>query len=121
MIYIHHSDCYTTPLAPDMVELGVKIWQGVIPENDILGVQKELGNKLAMQGGIDVPAIDAAGKPEEVVRAEIRRAFDTYCENGIFFPGFPGGFCADKRVDAIARDEIVRYGRIYAQEHPIKW
>lgn len=56
-----------------------KIWQGVIPENDIVGIQKNLNDALPMQGGIDVPAIDSEGMPEEKVRAEIRRAFDTYC------------------------------------------
>lgn len=116
MMYVHHCDCYATPIAQDMVDLGVQIWQGVIPENDILGIQKELDDALPMQGGIDVPAIDAEGMPEDKVRAEVRRAFDTYCEKGRFFPGFPGGFCADKRVDSIARDEIEKYGRLYVQE-----
>mgnify|MGYP004612035477 CR=1 FL=1 len=32
-------------------------------------------------------------------------------------PRLPKGFCADKRVDSIARDEIVKYGRIYVQNH----
>ena len=100
-----------------MVDLGVRIWQGVIPENDIVGIQKSLNDALPMQGGINVPAIDAEGMSEEKVRAEVRRTFDAYCENGRFFPGFPGGFCADKRVDDIARDEISKYGRVYVKNH----
>ena len=113
----HHADCYATPIAQDMVDLGVRIWQGVIPENDIVGIQKSLNDALPMQGGINVPAIDAEGMSEEKVRAEVRQTFDAYCENGRFFPGFPGGFCADKRVDDIARDEISKYGQVYVKNH----
>ena len=92
MMYVHHADCYATPIAQDMVDLGVRIWQGVIPENDIVGIQKSLNDALPMQGGINVPAIDAEGMSEEKVRAEVRQTFDAYCENGRFFSWFSWRF-----------------------------
>ena len=31
MLYVHHADCVCEPIVEDMVEIGVDIWQGVIP------------------------------------------------------------------------------------------
>lgn len=119
MIYMHHADCFCQPIVEDMVELGIDIWQGVIPQNDIVAIQKITNHKLAMVGGIDVPLIDVAGTPEEAIRAEVRRAYDTYLPGGRFFPGMPSACCYIKEIDDIAKDEARRYGRIWAQEHPI--
>ena len=30
MIYVHHADCICEPIAEDMVDIGIDIWQGVI-------------------------------------------------------------------------------------------
>ena len=72
-----------------------------------------------MQGGIDVPGIDIEGIDEEIIRAEVRRAVDTYCPAGKFFPGAPGGGCFHARNQQILADELDKYGRTWAQEHPV--
>ena len=119
-LYVHHADCICEPIVEDMIELGVDIWQGVIPQNDIVAIQKKTAGKLPMIGGIDVPAIDLEGLDEEIIRGEVRRAIDTYCPAGKFFPGMPSGMCFVKRNDQIARDELKSYGRIWAEQHLIK-
>ena len=113
MLYVHHSDCYCQPIVEDMVEIGIDIWQGVIPENDIVAIQEITQGKLAMIGGIDVPGIDIEGMPEETIRAEVRRAIDTYCERGRFYPGMPAGACYIPRNNEIANDELIKYGKAY--------
>ena len=120
IIYMHHSDCYCEPLAPDMVEIGVQIWQGAIPQNDIVAIQEATKGKLAMVGGIDGPAIDIEGISEDAIRAEVRRAFDTYCPGGRFYPAIANGVCFIERNNEIFMDEKAKYGRIYAQEHPVE-
>lgn len=118
MLYMHHADCICEPIAEDMVEIGVDIWQGVIPQNDIVKIQRITGGRLAMVGGIDGPAIDVASATEEEIRAEVRRAVDTYCPAGRFFPSIPNGQCYLERNNAIAMDELKSYGRQWALEHP---
>ena len=46
-----------------------------------------------MCGGIDGPKIDVADITEEQIRAEVRRAIDTYCPGGRFYPSIPNGIC----------------------------
>ena len=117
MIYMHHADCICQPIVTDMVEIGVDIWQGVIAQNDI---QRITEGKLAMVGGIDGPKIDIENITEEEIRAEVRRAIDTYCPAGRFYPGIPNGICFREWNNSIAMDELEKYGRQYAKEHPIQ-
>lgn len=119
MIYMHHADCICQPLVTDMVDLGIDIWQGVIAQNDIVKIQQITEGKLAMVGGVDGPAIDIDGISEEAIRQEVRRAFDEYCPAGRFYPSIPNGVCFREWNNKIYRDELEKYGRRYAQEHPV--
>ena len=35
VIAIHHADSYLVPIVDDMAEIGIQVWQGTLPENDI--------------------------------------------------------------------------------------
>ncbi len=120
MIYIHHADCICQPIVTDMVEIGVDIWQGAIAQNDIPEIQRITEGKLAICGGIDGPKVDIENITEEEIRAEVRRAIDTYCPAGRFYPGIPNGVCYREWNNSIVMDELEKYGRQYAQEHPIQ-
>ena len=119
MIYMHHADCICQPIVTDMVDIGVDIWQGVIAQNDIVEIQRITEGKLAMVGGIDGPKIDIENITEEEIRAEVRRAIDTYCPAGRFYPSIPNGVCFREWNNTIAMDELKKYGRKFAEEHPI--
>ena len=119
MIYMHHADCICQPIVTDMVELGIDIWQGVIAQNDIVEIQRITEGKLAMVGGIDGPKVDIEGISEEAIRQEVRRAIDTYCPAGRFYPSIPNGICFRKWNNSIVKDELKKYGRAFAQAHPI--
>ena len=118
MIYVHHADCICEPIAEDMVDIGIDIWQGVIPQNDIVAIQEKTGGKLAMIGGIDGPAIDNPDTSEEAIVAEVRRCVDTYCPAGRFFPGAPAPLLRTRNSELL-NAELDRYGRQWAQEHPV--
>ena len=117
--FMHHADCICQPVVEDMVEIGVDIWQGVIAQNDICEIQRVTKGKLPMIGGVDGPKIDVEGITEEEIRAEVRRAIDTYCPGGKFFPSIPSGWCFREWNNSIYRDELEKYGRQWALEHPI--
>ena len=119
MIFMHHADCYCEPLVCDMVEMGIDIWQGAIPQNDICEIQRVTKGQLPMSGGIDGPKIDVVNITEEAIRAEVRRTVDEYCPGGKFFPGIPGSRCHIEFNERVWRDELEKYGREWAEKHPI--
>ena len=59
IITVHHADSYLVPIIDDMVEIGIQVWQGVLPENDIPALQRRLNGKLTLMGGLGA-AIDRA-------------------------------------------------------------
>ena len=117
MLYMHHSDCICEPIVEDMAEIGIEIWQGVIPQNDIVSIQKRLAGSMALDGGIDSPEIDADDTPREAMTAEVMRCIDTYCPAGTFFPATPAHLLRKKNDDFV-QEEIMRYGTIWAAAHP---
>ena len=78
-LIVHHSDSYAATLVPDMIEMGIDIWQGVMTTNNIPELIKKYGGKISFMGGIDSAKIDYEGWTKEVVAREVKRACD---ENG---------------------------------------
>jgi uroporphyrinogen-III decarboxylase len=111
VLIMHHADSFLEQIVEDMVEIGIDIWQGVLPQNDIPKIQKQLSGRMTLMGGIDAAIVDWPGTPEEVIRAEVRRACAAYGPGGGFFPsltyGLPGSIFPN--VDPIITDEIARY------------
>jgi hypothetical protein len=114
VLVIHHADSFLEPIVPDMVEIGVDVWQGTLPQNDILRLQKELGGRMTLMGGLDSASLDRPDSTEEEIRAEARRACETYGPGGHFIPcstyGGPGD-TIHSHIDPIVSDEIERYNR----------
>ena len=112
VIIQHHCDCYAADFAPDLVDLGVDMWQGVLPSNDINAIKKATGGKLLLMGGLDQGLIDQAegDVTEEQIRAEVRRAIDSYAPGGSFLPCIGSLECLNAWVTPIVIDECNRYG-----------
>ena len=107
VIAIHHGDAYLADIVEDMAEIGVQCWQGVLPENNIPELQKRLGGRMALMGGIGA-AIDRADATEVEIRAYVRKALEDYTPGGHFIPsityGLPGAVFP--QVDAAIDAEI---------------
>ena len=116
VVTMHHADSYMEPIALDMAEIGIDIWQGVLPSNNIPKMQEELQGRMVLMGGIDAGIVDRENSTEEEIRAETRRACETYGPGGHFIPsmtyGRPGSSIF-KRTYQIIEDEIDKYN----QEH----
>ena len=112
VLVIHHSDSFCEPIVEDMVEIGIDIWQGVLPTNDIRRLTKELDGRMALMGGID-SVIDQPDKTQEEIRAEVRRACNEYGNLPHFMPshtyGGPGTIFP--HVEPIIFDEIEKYNK----------
>jgi len=63
-----HADGDLTPVLPDFVEMGVDLLNPVEPcgRQDIYTVKRRWGEKLAIQGNIDVAGVLTRGTPDEV-------------------------------------------------------
>lgn len=70
----HHSDSYAATLVPDMIDMGIDIWQGVMTSNDIPALIRQYGGKISFMGGIDSAKVDYEGWTKKVVQAEVDRA-----------------------------------------------
>jgi hypothetical protein len=109
----HHCDSYITPFAVDLAEISVDMWQGALPTNDIVKIQKELDEKglnMLLMGGLEAAIIDNEFATEEEIRAEVRRAIDTYGPGGHFLPCIGSINCLYEKNEVIAIDEMNRYG-----------
>jgi len=113
LIFMHHADCICEPIVEDMAEMGIDIWQGVIPQNDIPAIQKRLGGRMALMGGVDAQLIDRVDHDEVTIRKEVRRCIDAYCPAGNFIPCIPNIKPLYPGVARIYNHEIKRYGKDY--------
>ena len=110
----HHSDCVCHEIVEDMVDVGIDMWQGVIPQNDIRGIFERTEGKLCLMGGIDMQKIDFADAKYEDVYAEVKRAIDEYMPLGPFIPNVTNVCPIHENVDMMLRKAQDEYGKIYA-------
>jgi uroporphyrinogen-III decarboxylase len=115
VLVMHHADSFLEEIVDDLVEIGVDIWQGVLPQNDIVAIQKRVAGRLTLMGGIDAAVVDRADASEEEIRAEVRSACETYGPLGGFIPcltyGAPGSIYP--HVDPLIDDEIDRQSALF--------
>lgn len=110
IIIQHHADCVCAPILEDMIELGINVWHGCIPQNDIVSLQKIGKGRIAFQGGIDGGVIDFADVSRETVRKEVRRAIDEYAPGKSFIPL---GIVINPNVWKLLEEEVNEYGEHY--------
>lgn len=112
VIVIHHADSYLAPIVEDMVEIGIQVWQGVLPENDIPALQKRLNGRMVLMGGIGA-AIDRPDSTEEEIRTYVRSTLETYCPGGHYIPSitYGGPGTVFPHVDPIINEEILAYNQ----------
>ncbi len=113
VIIIHHADSFMEQIVEDMVDLHIDVWQGVIPQNDIPKIQKQLNGRMALMGGIDAAIVDRVDSTEEEIRRETRRVLEEYTPAGQFIPcityGAPGTQMPN--ADKFINDEIDRFNK----------
>ncbi len=92
-IAVHHGDAYLADIVDDMAEIGIQVWQGTLPENNIPALQKHLKGRLVLMGGMGA-AIDRADATPEEITAYAEKTLRDCCPGGHFIPsityGLPG-------------------------------
>lgn len=111
VIIMHHADSYMEQIVEDMIDLHIDIWQGIIPQNDIPKLQKQIGGRMALMGGLDAAIVDRHDSTEAEIRKETRRVCEQYTEAGNFIPcityGGPGTIYP--QADIYINDEIDKF------------
>ena len=77
-VIVHHSDSYAATLVPDMIDMGITVWQGVMRSNNIKECIEKYGEQITFMGGIDSALVDHDGWTEEEIIREVRYACDEY-------------------------------------------
>lgn len=110
VITIHHSDSYLVPILDDMAEIGIQVWQGALPENDIPAQLRRLRGSMVLMGGIGA-AIDRQDASPEEIHSYVARTLETCCPQGHFIPsityGVPGAVYP--QVDPVIDETIDEY------------
>ena len=89
-LVVHHSDSYAANLVPAMIEMGVDIWQGAVPENDIPKLVEQYAGQITFMGEIRTLAIDIPNVTHEQIAAEVERACRK-CKGPSFIPCLTAG------------------------------
>ncbi len=110
VITVHHADSYLADIVEDMAEIGIQVWQGVLPENDIPALQERLKGRMVLMGGVGA-AIDRPDATEDEIRSYVRNVLETCCPGGHFIPSITYGLAGTvyPHVDPVISSEIERY------------
>ena len=76
-IIVHHSDSYAATLVPQMIEMGVDVFQGCVTTNNVPQLVKQYGGKISFMGDLNNGVLDIADCPDELIRSEVERACRT--------------------------------------------
>lgn len=112
ILVVHHNDGWSKNLVPYMVEMGIDIWQGVIPTNDIPELIEKFGGQITFMGEIETRLLDVPGWTPEMVKEEVERAcikcgkhsFIPCLTAGMPFTAFGCGEAVDAEIDRMSRE-----------------
>jgi len=119
---VHHNCGRCEDYIPDWIDIGVSAWEPAQTMNDLVGIKKKYGRKLAICGGWDSmgPAMDEDAT-EELVRAEVRKYIDTFAPGGGFAYAAHGLKMKPTQKDFMRQawmlDEYENYGRHWYDNH----
>ena len=83
-LVVHHSDSWCASIVPEMIEMGIDVWQGCMHKNNVPELVKKYGDKITFMGEIDNKFVDFDGWTPEVC---YKAAYDA-----IESVGTPNGF-----------------------------
>ena len=110
VIAIHHADSYLVPIVDDMAEIGIQVWQGVLPENDIPALQAHLNGRLTLMGGFGA-AIDRKDATPEDILTYARSVLRCNCPGGHYIPSITYGLAGTvyPHVDTYLNQAVDEY------------
>ncbi|UWG97033.1 uroporphyrinogen decarboxylase [Dehalobacter sp. DCM] len=111
-LIVHHSDSYAATLVPQMIEMGIDIWQGCMTTNNVPELIKTYGGKISFMGDIDSGVVDHPGWSREEIAKYVEIAckrcgklyFIPNLSQGLNFSSFPGVYdTTSEEIDKISK------------------
>jgi uroporphyrinogen decarboxylase len=108
-LVFQHSCGKIESIIPDLVEIGLDVWNPCQPINDLEGLKKAYGKKLAFMGSVDSVVLDTKGRKE--IEEEIRLRISQLKEGGgfVLYPSHHVAF-PEENVKAFT-EFSVKYGK----------
>ena len=112
-LIVHHSDSYAATLVPDMIEMGIDIWQGAMSTNNIPELVEKYKGQITIMSGIDSAWVDKPDWSREICEKEVKKLCDQYAEpNGIIPCISQGGpMSTYVEVYGITCEELAKYNQ----------
>ena len=117
-LIVHHSDSYAATLVPEMIEMGIDVWQGAMLSNDIPALIDQYGGQISFMGGLENSRIDVVEWSSEKIEDEVRRVCEM-CGAHYFIPSLCAGDTSsvippvfDEATKAIERVNATDFSRI---------
>ncbi len=112
ILIVHHNDGYAKNLVPYMVDMGIDIWQGCIPTNDLPELIEKYGDKITFMGEIETRKLDVPGWTPEMVAEEVERAcrkcgkhnFIPCLTAGMPYTSFGVGPAVDAEIERMSKE-----------------
>lgn len=112
-LVVHHSDSFAATLVPDMIEMGIDIWQGVMTSNNTPQLIKDFGGKISFMGDIDSGPLDHQNWNAKAIGEHVEKAcrrcgkhyFIPCLTQGLGFSSFPGVYdTASEAIDTMSKE-----------------
>lgn len=114
-IIVHHSDSYAAELVPDMIDMGIDVFQGAVLENNIPALLDKYAGKILIQGGLDNGKFDRPDWTKEKITAGLVDIIEKTNGGKGLIPAFTmggPGTTFDGAYDW-ATEEIDRLSKVY--------
>ena len=112
MIVKQHSCGRIESIFGDMVEIGADVWDPCQPCNDLAGLKREYGDRIAFWGGLDSQfVLGRPGVTPDEVRVETRRRIDELAPGGGYVAAPSHQVPYSPEVMQAMNAEIATYGR----------
>jgi len=122
-ILLDRHDCgHCESFIDDWIEMGIRAWNPAQVMNDLVGIKKKYGRRLALAGCWDNTGVLGTGKVDlPTLRDELVKYIDTFAPDGGFFycagaSGCPSNPRVAERL-AVIREVWETYGKDYYKTH----
>ena len=76
-VIVHHSDSYAATLVPQMIEVGIDVFQGCLNSNNVPELIKQYGGQISFMGDLNNGVLDVPNWTPELIAKEVERACTT--------------------------------------------
>ena len=89
-VIVHHSDSYAANLVPSMIEMGIDIWQGCFPSNNLPELIEKYKGQITFMGDLETRYLDLPDWTPEKVRPAVEESCRR-CKGPSFIPCLTAG------------------------------